>query len=136
MSETELVDITDQIIAEQEPKFFNEDETIEIYQTCINLMDEFVKTYPKLISEPDFEELFDENISELMHAHFDFDIFYTEEAEEEMEDIIEIAKHDFFCYSIPPRSYPDSIILKDTSPSIDELTKQINILRSKPQPVQ
>ena len=136
MSETELVDITDQIIAEQEPKFFNEGETIEIYQTCINLMDEFVKTYPKLISEPDFEELFDENISELMHAHFDFDIFYTEEAEEEMEDIIEIAKHDFFCYSIPPRSYPDSIILKDTTPSIDELTKQINILRSKPQPVQ
>lgn len=130
----ELVDITDQIIPEEDPKFFNDEESIEIYQTCIHLMDEFLKQHPKLISEPDFDEIFDETITELMHSHFDFDIFYTEEAEEEMEEIIEHAKGEFFHYHIPPRSYPDSIILRD--PSIHELTCQINILRQKPQPVQ
>ena len=134
-SVSELVDITDQIVPEVDPKFFNDEEYLEIYQTCIHLMDEFIKEHPKLISEPDFDDIFDENISELMHSHFDFDIFYTEEAEEEMEDIIEHAKNDFFHYSIPPRSYPDSIILIE-KPDIAELTSQINILRNKPQPEQ
>ena len=44
-----------QIVPEEEPKFFNEEETIELYQTCIHLMDEFIKEHPKLISEPDFD---------------------------------------------------------------------------------
>lgn len=130
----ELIDVTEQIIPEEDPKFFNEDETLEIYQMCIYLMDEFIRDHPKLISEPDFDETFDENIKELLHSHFDFDIFYTEEAEEEMEDIFDQAKHDFFGGHIPPRSYPDTIILEE--PCIDTISSRINFLRSKPQPVQ
>ncbi len=67
----ELIDITDLIVPEEDPKFFNDEEALEIYQTCIYLMDEFMKDNPKLISEPDFNETFDENIQELMHCHFD-----------------------------------------------------------------
>ena len=130
----ELIDITEQIVPEEDPKFFNDEESLELYQMCIYLMDEFIKNHPKLISEPDFDEIFDENITELMHSHFDFDIFYTEEAEEEMEEIIEHTKNNFFNGYIPPRSYPESIILKE--PDKDILTQQINILRNKPQPIQ
>ena len=90
--ETELIDITDQIVPEEDPKFFNDEESLEIYQTCLHLMEEFIKDNPKLISEPDFDQIFDEDINELMHSHFDFDIFYTEEAQDEMEEIIENAK--------------------------------------------
>ena len=133
-TENELIDVTEQIVPEEDPKFFNDEESLELYQMSICLMDEFIKDHPKLISEPDFDEIFDENIKELMHSHFDFDIFYTEEAEEEMEEIIEHAKNDFFNGYIPPRSYPESIILKE--PDKDMLTRQINILRGKPQPIQ
>jgi putative phage-type endonuclease len=130
----ELIDITDLIVPEEDPKFFNDEESLEIYQTCIYLMDEFMKDNPKLISEPDFNETFDENIQELMHCHFDCDIFYTEDAEEEMEEIIEHAKTYVFKEQIPPRSYPDTIILEE--PEYEFIKKQINILRNKPQPVQ
>jgi putative phage-type endonuclease len=130
----ELLDVTEQIVPEEDPKFFNDEESLELYQTCIYLMDEFIRDHPKLISEPEFDEIFDENIEELMHSHFDVDIFYTEEAEDEMEEIVGHAKTDFFNGYFPPRSYPDTIILKQ--PLHDNITKQINILRNKPQPVQ
>lgn len=133
--DNELIDITEQIVPEEEPKFFNDEETLELYQTCIYLMDEFIKDHPKLISEADFDDIFDENIKQLMHSHFDFDIFYTEEAEEEMEEIIEHAKTDFFNGFIPPRSYPNTIILKELS-FHNIIDNQLNLLRSKPQPVQ
>jgi putative phage-type endonuclease len=131
---TELLDITDKILPEEDPKFFNDEESLELYQTCIYLMEEFITDNPKIISEPDFDDTFDENIKELMHSHFDFDIFYTEEAEEEMEDIIEHAKTDFFKDHIPPRSYPDTFILED--PDYEYVYTQLNILRNKPQPTQ
>jgi putative phage-type endonuclease len=130
----ELIDITEEIIPEEDTKFFNDEESLEIYQTCIHLMDEFITEHPKLITDPDFDDIFDENIEEIMHAHFDSDIFYTEEAEDEMEEIIEHAKKDFFNDYIPPRSYPDTFILE--TPDYDYITEQLNVLRNKPQPTQ
>jgi putative phage-type endonuclease len=130
----ELIDITDLIIPEENPKFFNDEESLEIYQTCIYLMEEFIKEHPRLITEPDFDDIFDENIEELMHSHFDCDIFYNDEAEDEMEEIIEHAKNDFFKDYIPPRSYPDTRILE--TPDYDYISEQLNVLRNKPQPTQ
>jgi len=133
MTET-LIDVTDQIIPEENPKFFNDEESFELYQTCIHLMDEFIKDNPKIISEPDFDDIFDDNIKELMQSHFDYDVFYNEEAEEEMDEIIEQAKSDFFRHNMPPRSYPDTIILNP--PNKSYIKQQLDILRNKPQPTQ
>jgi len=146
----ELIDITEQIIPENETTYFNDDESLEIYETCIHLMNEFIKEYPDLITYPDFDNIFDENIQDLMHSHFDFDIFYNDDAEEEMEEIIEHAKKDFFKdYNpslvvtrlkipdpdyVPPRSYPNTFILEE--PDYNYISKQLNILRNKPQPTQ
>jgi hypothetical protein len=84
---SELIDITDLIIPE-ETNIFNEDESLELYNTCIYLMEELITEYPTLISEPDFEDIFDESIEELMYSHFDDDIFYNDDAEEELDYII------------------------------------------------
>ena len=110
---SELIDVTEQIIPEEDPKYFNDNESLELYQTCLHLMEEFIKHHPSLISEPDFEDIFDENIKELMYSHFDDDIFYTEDAEDDMDEIIEHAKKDFFKNYMPPRSYSDTIILDE-----------------------
>ena len=131
---SELIDITDKIIPEIEYQYFNDSDFFELYETCLYLMEEFIKDYPTFVSDPDFEDIFDENIQELMYSLFEFDIFYTEEAEDEINDIIEYAKDDFFKNYMPPRSYSNTIILED--PHNNYITQQINVLRNKPQPVQ
>ena len=130
----ELIDITDKIIPETEFQYFNDDEFLELYETCLYLMEEFIKDCPTFVSEPDFEDVFDENIQELMYSQFEFDVFYTEDAEDEMNDIIEYAKDEFFKNYMPPRSYSNTIILED--PHNNYITQQINVLRNKPQPIQ
>ena len=69
-----------------------------------------------------------------MNSHFEDDIFYNDDAEEEMEDIIEHAKTDFFKDYINPRSFNTSCILDE--PDIEFITEQLIILKAKPQPVQ
>jgi putative phage-type endonuclease len=94
-------------------------------------MEEFIKRNPTVISDPDFEDIFEENINELMDAHFDSDIFYLEE---ELEEIFEQAKIDFFTDFMPIRSYPDSVIIEE--PDYEYVEEQIALLKSKPQPTQ
>lgn len=129
-----LIDVTHLIVPEEEPSYFDDEECLELYNTCIYLMEEFIEENPTIITEPDFHEIFDENIEELMHSHFDFDIFYNDSAEDEMEQIIEYAKNDFFKNFMPIRSYPDTIILKE--PDYIFIDNQLDILRNKPQPTQ
>jgi putative phage-type endonuclease len=131
---TELIDITNEIVAEEDPCYFNDEESLELYQTGYHLMEEFVKEHPTLITEPDFHDIFDESIEELMHSHFDYDIFYTKDAEDEMEEIIEHTKEDFFKHFMPYRSYSETIILQE--PNYEFVDKQIHRLREKPQPIQ
>jgi len=129
-----LEDELDSIKAIEEPVFFNEEECVELYDTCFHIIEEFMKDNIRYISEPDFHDDFDENIEELMHSHFDFDLFYTEEAQEEMEEIIERAKNDYFKLHMHPRSYEKSIIIEE--PDYDYIKEQINYLKGKPQPEQ
>jgi putative phage-type endonuclease len=129
----ELTNILDLILPE-DCTYFNEDQSIELYETCIHMMEEFIQNNPSIITDPDFDDIFDDNIQELMVSHFDDDIFYNEEAEEELDEIIEQSKTHFFKDFMPPRSYPSSIILED--PEYDYIEEQISYLKSKPQPAQ
>jgi putative phage-type endonuclease len=127
----ELTNIIHNIIPENiiiSENNFTEEDFMEMYESCFHIMEEFIENNPTIITEPDFENIFDENIYELMCSTFeDID-------EEYIETIIEQAKNDFYITIMPPRSYPETIILVE--PQYDELTKQINYLRSKPQPQQ
>lgn len=129
-----LIDCLDEIVPDENIKYLSEDDELELYEMCNHLMYEFIQHHPTIMSEPNFHELFDENIDEMVHLHFIDSIYYTDEAEEEIDEIIEHCKHDFFKYIIPPRSYPSSIILNH--PIIHKISEQIDILRNKPQPTQ
>ena len=126
----DLIDIINLIEPDQLSSFCEED-ALELYETCSHIMEEFIIRNPTIISDPDFDDIFEENIEELMEAHFEDDIFYSEE---DLEEIIELAKNDFFKDFMPIRSYPDSIILE--TPDYTYVEKQITILKGKPQPVQ
>ena len=114
MINTELIDIFD-LIVPVETTIFNEEETMELYDTFTHIMEEFIRNNPTIITEPDFDEIFEENINDLIEAHFDSDIFYTEEAEDEIANIIDQVKTDFFKDFMPIRSYPSSIIFSPAS---------------------
>jgi putative phage-type endonuclease len=128
-----LTNIIDEIIPD-DCLFFNEEDSLELYETCLYIMEEFIINNPTVITEPDFDDIFDENIKELLEVSFINDICYTDETEEELDEIIEQAKTDFFKDFIPVRSYPDTIILKE--PNYIFVKEQINLLKNKPQPVQ
>jgi putative phage-type endonuclease len=130
---TIMIDVTDNIIPDDIP-YFNDEESLELYQMCIYLMEEFINDYPTIITEQEFDDMFDESIEELMHSHFEFDICYTDDAEDEMNEIIEQAKADFFTHYIQPRSYADTLILEN--PNFVYIKEQLNVLRNKPQPAQ
>lgn len=52
-------------------------------------MEEFIRNNPKIITEADFEDIFNDNMDELMASHFDDNIFYNEDAEE-TEELFEV----------------------------------------------
>ena len=129
----ELDNIIDKIQAQDDP-YFTDDDSLELYNTCLYLMEEFIKNNPKLITEPDFEDIFEDNINELMYAQFEDDIFFNDDAEDELDEIIEEATCDFFKDFMPIRSYEDACILVE--PDFDYIGEQLALLRSKPQPAQ
>jgi putative phage-type endonuclease len=130
----ELTNIIDEIEAEDDVKYFEEDDALELYDNCIYLMEEFMKDNTQIITDPDFDDIFDDNIKELMNALFEDDLFYNDDAEDELDEIILEAKTDFFKDHMPPRSYPDARILE--VPDYDYIKEQLDILRNKPQPTQ
>jgi putative phage-type endonuclease len=130
----ELTNIIDEIEADEYVQYFSEDDALELYDNCIYLMEEFVKDDPTIVSDPDFDEIFDENIKELMNALFEDDLFFNDDAEDELDELIIEAKMDFFKNYMPPRSYPDARIIE--TPDYDFIGEQLDLLRSKPQPAQ
>ena len=109
-----LIDVTDLIVPEEEPKYFNDEVSLELYQTCLYLMEEFIITHPSIIADPDFDEIFDENIKEIMNSHFDFDIFYNEYAEDEIDEITATPGAEISGFIAP--SYLGPILEKEAIP--------------------
>jgi hypothetical protein len=73
----DLIDCLDDIIPENDAKYLSEDDELELYDMCIYLMSELIDNNPTLITEPNFNELFEENINELVHLHFMDSVYYT-----------------------------------------------------------
>ena len=130
----ELDNIIDEITADEDVKFFGNEDALEMYNTCLYLMEEFIRKNPKLITDPDFDDIFEDNINELMYSQFEDDIFFNDAAEEELDDIILEATCDFFKDFMPIRSYEDARIL--VKPDYDYIGEQLTVLRGKPQPAQ
>jgi len=130
----ELDNIIDEITADDDVKFFSNEDALEMYNTCLYLMEEFIRKNPKLITDPDFDDIFEDNINELMYSQFEDDIFFNDAAEEELDDIILEATCDFFKDFMPIRSYEDARIL--VKPDYDYIGEQLTVLRGKPQPAQ
>ena len=143
----ELSDILDEIVPDSSVSYFNEDDSLELYDTFIHLMEHLIEQNPTLITEEDFADIFDDYINDILDVyafHFNEDIFYNDDAEEELELIMEQAREDFFKDHITPRSFETSCILpindnnnnNDHNDHKDNIAQQLIYLKSKPQPDQ
>ena len=68
----ELEDILNTLVFEDEPTIFDEDNTLELMETALHLMEEYVIDNPSAISEPDFHEDLLEEIKDIFYIYYIF----------------------------------------------------------------
>jgi putative phage-type endonuclease len=137
----ELEDITDKLVFEDEPSIFTEEYAIELVETALYLMDDYITHHPTAISEPNFHEILLEDIKEIfyvqMEDHID-DLDVGDDIEDDMNELLEDAFNIFIATFQAKRSSEDNVInIKENSQNeIDEIEFKIQGLRETPQPVQ
>jgi len=139
----DLEDITDTLVFEDEPSIFTEEYAIELVDTALHLMDEYMEYFPHVISEPNFHDILLEEIKDIfyiqMEDHID-DIDIGDDIEDDMNDLLEDAFNIFITIFHPDKS--QDIKDKFIEPEVyndEELFKieeKIQKLREIPQPVQ
>ena len=139
----ELEDILDTLVFEDEPSIFDEDNTIELMETALHLMEEYVIDNPTAISEPDFHEDLLEEIKDIFYIQFEEQILRNDFIEDDMNELLEEAFNIFITTFYTERSNNQDlntvIIETETTTNVlDQDLKEQKIigLREIPQPVQ
>jgi putative phage-type endonuclease len=138
-----LVDILDLLVPEETPFFSDENSTLELIETALLLMEEYVQENPQAITDPDFHEDFKEEIEELFYVHFEDDFWLYESLEDELEEILEFTFELFFTTFYEGRSFHSNEELLHLTVNtnkniheIEELEMKIEKLKTRPQPIQ
>jgi len=138
-----LQDILDTLVFEDEPSIFTEEIAIELVETALHLMEEYMKDNPSAISEPDFHEILLEEIKEIFYIQMEEHILESDYIEDDMNELLEDAFNIFITTFYPERSLKDNYddeIQKESQEinheEINIIEKKIQALREIPQPVQ
>jgi len=142
----EMEDILNTLVFEDEPSIFDENNTIELMETALYLMEEYVIDNPTAISEPDFHEDLLEEIKDIFYIQFEEQILISDFIEDDLNELLEDAFNIFITTFYPERSnnqIPNIVILETDSTTtttnvVDQDFKEQKIigLREIPQPVQ
>lgn len=134
----------------EEPTLSNDDMGL-LHEEALFLIDEFIKSNPLLFSNPDFETIVYDHVQSMLHfsinyRRYDDDDDYAGENDEcdedenetvmscQIDELINVAMHDYFKFIRPHRSYKYSFIRK--SPNLEKMKKKIEFLESLYQPEQ
>ena len=139
----DLEEITDTLVFEDEPSIFTEEYAVELVETALHLMDEYMEQYPHCISEPNFHEILLEEIKDIfyiqMEEHID-DIDYGDDIEDDMNELLEDAFNIFISTFHPDKSQDkkDKFIEPEVfnDEEILKIEEKIQKLREIPQPLQ
>jgi putative phage-type endonuclease len=157
----DLENILDSLIFDDEiiPTIFDEDNTLELIESALYLMEDYMNENPTAISEPDFEEEFLEDVKELFYIQFEEEILQNDWVEDDLEDILEDAFKIFIGTFCPERSISNNVILlsekeygdgdgnyvdsdnsnkiqMDKNAKITQILDKIEHIKQKPQPTQ
>ena len=134
-----LEDIMDTLVFEDEPSVFTEDHAVELVETALHLMEEFMNENPTAISEPNFHDILLEEIKEMFYVQMEDHILDSEYIEHDMNDLLEDAFNLYITTFHPERSLENNE--DDEASEADEeetniIEQKIQHLREIPQPVQ
>ena len=127
----ELIDVTDTLIFEDEPSIFDEETTLDLIDSALYLMEDYLNENPTAVSKPDFHETLLEDVKELFKIQFEQHIWEGEYVEDDLDELLEDAFHIFLSIHNIERD-PDAAENVD----YNEIATIIEYLRSKPQPQQ
>ena len=128
----ELQDILEELVFEDEPTIFDEGSALDLIESALHLMIDYMNQHPTAISEPDFHDEMLEEVKELFYIQFEH--IMTDWVEEDLDDILDDAFEIFITLFDSKRS-GDTDIMQDIT-DIDTIGQKIAYLRSKPQPAQ
>jgi len=133
-----LTDILDTLVFEDEPSIFTDEYAVDLVQTALQLMDDFILDNPQIISEPDFHNILLEEIKEIFYIQMEYQIEESDDLEDDMNELLEDAFQIFITSFYPERSINtnDYKVVGLNDDDIDFLEKKIQGLRDIPQPVQ
>lgn len=134
----ELVDILDTLVFEDEPSIFTSEYAVEIIETALHLMDEYIIENPHIVSEPDFDEILLEEIKDIFYVQMEYQIEESDFLEDDMDELLEDALEIFINCFYPDRSINTNEykIIQLNNEEINSLELKIQALRDIPQPVQ
>jgi putative phage-type endonuclease len=136
----ELIDILNDIVAEEPPLFFiDEENTLDFIEAALIIMDTYIDENPTAVSEPDFTESFIESVKELFFIQFEDHIDLNEDIEDDMNDVLSDAFDIYFETFYQDRSESMVTIIEFVESDIqinNIIQEKIEYLRSIPQPVQ
>ena len=146
----ELINIIDEITPEDDPIIFDEEENyLNFIETALFIMDQYIEENPTAISDPDFNENFIEDVTELFYIQFEEIIIFNESAEDEIDELISEAFDIFFITFYQGRTSIEEIkivcidcidCISSVETNVTEknnvIENKINYLRSIPQPQQ
>ena len=139
----DLEDITDKLVFDDEPSIFTEEYAVELVETALHLMDEYMEQYPHAISEPNFHEILLEDIKDIfyvqMEEHID-DLDIGDDIEDDMNELLEDAFNIFITIFHPDKSQDSKDKFIEPNKFNDEeisiIEYKIQRLRELPQPIQ
>lgn len=103
-----LEDISDTLVFEDEPSIFTENHAVELVETALHLMEEFMHENPTAISEPNFHDILLEEIKEMFYTQMEDHILDSEYIEDDMNDLLEYAFNIYVTTFHPERSVKNS----------------------------
>ena len=145
----DLEDITNLLDFEDHPSIFTEEYAVELVETALHLMDEYISCNPHVISEPDFHDILLEEIKEIFYIQIEDYMesviwINSDDMEDDMDELLEDAFHIFITVFYPDRCSNDSIDnskyqpleIKYDDAELAMIENKIQALRDIPQPVQ
>jgi putative phage-type endonuclease len=126
------------LIFEDETTIFTEENTLDLIETALHLMDEYMSEDPTLITEPDFHDILLEEIEDLFFIQMEEQILsdYHDLIEEDINEILELAFQIYVSIFCVDRSLQNDEKKENNQESQNIFEMKINKLRSIPQPVQ
>jgi putative phage-type endonuclease len=129
------------LVFEPEPSIFTEEFALDLIETALHLMEEYMNKNPTIISEPDFHDILLEEIEDIFYIQMEEQILYStdDSIEEDMNELLEVAFQMYvsiFCTERSFKQYENENENSFDKKDILAIETKINHLRNIPQPVQ